>query len=168
MRNQAKSGPRPAHRQRKPGDAVLPARRVSGNGQAAGLFGRYGHPPGRGPPDGRVRSQSIRGIRLSGNAFRFLGVPPLFGRTLQPSDIRATGEPESVTVLSFKRWHDLFGSDTNVLGKTLRLDDQPHTIVGVMPPRFRVVDRRRCLAAHGHGFPGGGRGVSDCAAPGRE
>jgi putative ABC transport system permease protein len=85
---------------------------------------------------GEFDPESIRGIRVSGNAFQFLGVPPLFGRTLQPSDVRSTGEPELVTVLSFRRWQKLFGNDTNILGRTLRLDDQPHTIVGVMPPRF--------------------------------
>ena len=85
---------------------------------------------------GEFAPETLRGIRLSGNAFNFLGVPPLFGRTIQPSDIRPAGEPEPVTVLSFRRWQKLFGSDTNILGKTLRLDDQPHTIIGVMPPRF--------------------------------
>jgi len=85
---------------------------------------------------GEFAPETIRGIRVSGNAFQFLGVPALFGRTLQPSDIRATGEPELVTVLSFKRWQRLFGNDTDILGKTLRLDDQIYTIVGVMPPRF--------------------------------
>src|SRR6266536_4479035 len=93
-----------------------------------------------GPEDvlltGEFAPESIQGIRISGNASRFLAVPPLFGRTIQPSDIRPSGEPEPVTVLSFRRWQRLFGSDTNVLGKTLRLDDQPHTIIGVMPPRF--------------------------------
>src|SRR6266498_1778133 len=85
---------------------------------------------------GEFAPETIRGVRLSGNAFQFLGVPPLLGRTIQPSDIRSTGEPEAVTVLSFRRWQRLFGGDTDVLGKTLRLDDQPHTIIGVMPPRF--------------------------------
>ena len=85
---------------------------------------------------GEFAPESIRGIRLSGNAFNFLGVPPLFGRTIQPSDIRASGEPEWVTVLSFRRWQKLFGNDTNILDKSLRLDDQPHIIIGVMPPRF--------------------------------
>ncbi|HXT38990.1 MAG TPA: ABC transporter permease [Candidatus Angelobacter sp.] len=85
---------------------------------------------------GEFDPESIRAIRVSGNAFQFLGVPPLFGRTIQPSDIRPTGEPELVTVLSFRRWQKLFGNDTNILGKTLRLDDQPHTIIGVMSPRF--------------------------------
>src|SRR5690349_15024347 len=85
---------------------------------------------------GEFDPESIRGIRVSANAFQFLGVPPLFGRTLQPSDIRPTGEPELVAVLSFRRWQKLFGNNRNILGKTLRLDDQPYTIVGVMPPRF--------------------------------
>jgi putative ABC transport system permease protein len=85
---------------------------------------------------GEFAPETIRGVRLSGNAFNFLGVPPLIGRTIQPSDIRATGEPELVTVLSFRRWQRLFGGDPNAVGKTLRLDDQPYTVIGVMPPRF--------------------------------
>src|SRR5215469_56744 len=85
---------------------------------------------------GEFAPETIRGVRLSGNAFNFLGVPPLIGRTIQPSDIRATGEPEVVTVLSFRRWQRLFGGDPNAVGKILRLDDQPYTIIGVMPPRF--------------------------------
>src|SRR5262249_23670084 len=85
---------------------------------------------------GEFAPENIRGIRVSANAFQFLGVPPLFGRSILPSDLRSTGEPELVTVLSFKRWQKLFGMDTNILGKTLRLDDQPYAIVGVMPPRF--------------------------------
>ncbi|MBL9169016.1 MAG: ABC transporter permease [Verrucomicrobiales bacterium] len=85
---------------------------------------------------GDYAPETVTGIRVSANAFQFIGVPPLFGRSIQPSDIRSTGEPEPVTVLSYKRWQKLFGGDTNVLGKTLRLDDQLHTIIGVMPPRF--------------------------------
>src|SRR5437016_6605282 len=78
---------------------------------------------------GEFAPETISGIRLSGNAFNFLGVPPLIGRTIQPSDIRSTGEPELVTVLSFRRWQRLFGGDPNAVGKTLRLDDQPYTII---------------------------------------
>ncbi len=85
---------------------------------------------------GEFAPESFGGIRVSGNAFQFLGVPPLLGRTIQPSDIRPTGEPELVTVLSFKRWQRLFGGDSNILGKTLRLNNETYTIIGVMPPRF--------------------------------
>ena len=92
--------------------------------------------PARALLTGEFAPETISGIRVSGNAFQFLGVPPLFGRTILPTDIQPSGEPESVTVLSFERWQKLFGTDTNILGKTLRLDDQIYTIVGVMPPRF--------------------------------
>jgi len=85
---------------------------------------------------GEFPPETLSGIRVSSNGFQFLGVPPLFGRTIQPSDLRPSGEPELVTVLSFKRWQKLFGNETNILGKTLRLDDQLYSIIGVMPPRF--------------------------------
>jgi len=85
---------------------------------------------------GEFAPENFAGIRVSGNAFNFLGVPPLLGRTIQPSDIRANGEPETVTVISFRRWQKLFAGDPNVMGKTLRLNDEVYTIIGVMPPRF--------------------------------
>ena len=92
--------------------------------------------PGRALLTGEFAPETIGGVRVSANAFHFLGVPPLFGRVIQPSDIQPTGEAELVTVLSFSRWQKLYGNDTNILGKTLRLDDQNYTIIGVMPPRF--------------------------------
>ncbi len=85
---------------------------------------------------GEFAPESFFGVRLSGNAFNFLGVPPVTGRTIQPTDIRADGEAEPVTVLSHKLWVRLFQGDPDAVGKTLRLNGQPHTIVGVMPPRF--------------------------------
>jgi predicted permease len=85
---------------------------------------------------GEFAPETVRAVEVSANAFRFLGVRPLFGRTIEPTDVRSTGEPEPVAVLSFLRWQKLFSNDANVLGKTLRLDDQSYTIIGVMPPRF--------------------------------
>src|SRR5579859_1662232 len=72
---------------------------------------------------GEFAPETVRAVEVSANAFQFLGVRPLFGRTIQLSDVRSTGEAEPVAVLSFLRWQRLFGSDTNILGKTLRLDD---------------------------------------------
>ena len=85
---------------------------------------------------GDFAPETVRTVEVTANAFKFLDVPPIFGRTIQPSDLRSTGEAEPVAVLSYGRWQRLFGSDTNILGKTLRLDDQLYTIIGVMPPRF--------------------------------
>ena len=85
---------------------------------------------------GDFAPESFTGVLLSGNAFNFLGVPPVAGRTLQPSDIRPDGEPEPVVVLSQRLWLRLFDGDPAAIGKSIRLNNRPHTIVGVMPPRF--------------------------------
>jgi hypothetical protein len=58
---------------------------------------------------GEYAPQTLRGIRLSGNAFNFIGVRPLLGRTIQPIDITPGGDPEPVTVISFLLWQKLFG-----------------------------------------------------------
>ena len=85
---------------------------------------------------GEHSPESFGGVLLSANAFNFLGVPPIIGRTLQPSDVHADGTTEPVVVLSHALWLRLFQGSPDALGKTLRLNDRAHTIVGVMPPRF--------------------------------
>ena len=85
---------------------------------------------------GEFAPESFGGVLLSGNAFNFLGVPPVVGRTLQPTDIRPDGQAEPVVVLSHRLWLRLFDGSPAAIGRTLRLNGRPHTIVGVMPPRF--------------------------------
>jgi predicted permease len=85
---------------------------------------------------GNFSPESFGGILLSGNAFNFLGVAPVVGRTIQPTDIRPDGSAEPVAVLSYRLWLRLFQGDNTAIGKTIRLNNQPHTIIGVMPPRF--------------------------------
>jgi putative ABC transport system permease protein len=85
---------------------------------------------------GEFAPESFGGVLMSGNAFNFLGVPAVAGRTIQPSDIRADGEAEPVVVLSHRLWVRLFDASPSAVGRTLRLNGRPHTIVGVMPPRF--------------------------------
>jgi predicted permease len=85
---------------------------------------------------GEFAPESFYGVLLSGNAFNFLGVPPVAGRTIQPTDVRADGQAESVVVLSYRLWFRLFDGNPAAVGRTLTLNGRPHTIVGVMPPRF--------------------------------
>jgi putative ABC transport system permease protein len=85
---------------------------------------------------GEFAPESFGGVLLSGNAFNFLGVPPVAGRTIQPSDIAPDGEAAPVVVLSYRLWFRLFDGNPSAIGRTLRLNGRPHTIVGVMPPRF--------------------------------
>lgn len=71
---------------------------------------------------------------VTGNAFQFLGVPPLLGRGIVPGDGKPGAPP--VFVLSYKVWLSRFGLDPNILGQTFLLNDKPTTLVGVMPKRF--------------------------------
>ena len=85
---------------------------------------------------GEFAPESFFGVLMSGSAFNFLGVPPVIGRTIQPSDIRPDGTPEPVVVLSHRLWRRLFEGSPAAIGRTLQLNARPHTIIGVMPPRF--------------------------------
>jgi predicted permease len=85
---------------------------------------------------GEFAPESVRAVLMTGNAFNFLGVAPVIGRTIQPTDIRSDGEAEPVVVLSHRLWLRLFEGDPSALGRTLRLNSRPYTIIGVMPPRF--------------------------------
>ena len=85
---------------------------------------------------GEFAPESFNGVLLTGNAFNFLGVPPVIGRTIQPSDVRPDGDAEPVVVLSHRLWLRLFEGSPSALGRTMELNGRQHTIVGVMPPRF--------------------------------
>ena len=71
---------------------------------------------------------------VSGSFFETLGARPLLGRVLGPDD--DVPNAESVAVMSYALWSRRFGSDPAIVGRTIRLDDDPTRIVGVMPPSF--------------------------------
>ncbi|HEX6107188.1 MAG TPA: ABC transporter permease [Gemmatimonadales bacterium] len=81
--------------------------------------------------------QRIQAAVVSDNYFKLLGVAPALGRDFTPDD--DAGRIGYVAVISHELWRQRFGGDPGVLGKSVRLDDDPITIVGVMPPGFRHV-----------------------------
>jgi len=85
---------------------------------------------------GGLNPEIVASPQVTGTAFPFLNVSPVLGRGLTPADFQPNGEARAVTVLSFKLWQRLFNGDPAVIGRTVILDDVPHVIVGVMPPRF--------------------------------
>jgi putative ABC transport system permease protein len=66
--------------------------------------------------------------------FRMFGANAVVGRLLQPADSQVA----SVAVLSHGTWVRLFGRDASVVGSTIRINDAPTTIVGVLDPNFTV------------------------------
>jgi putative ABC transport system permease protein len=72
---------------------------------------------------------------VTGTYFSVLGVRPILGRLLAPSDDEGpNGGP--VIVLSFDYWRRAFNADEKVIGQTFSIQDLPYTIVGVAPPGF--------------------------------
>jgi len=83
-------------------------------------------------------SEKIQGTKVTGNFFGMLGVAPVLGRTFSGDESR---RGENAVVLSFGFWQRRFGANKAVLGRTLRLDNQNVTIIGVMPPSFQYPDK---------------------------
>ena len=81
----------------------------------------------------------VTGGRVSDNMFQALGARPLIGRTIEPGDAKAGAA--AVAVLSNALWKARFNSDPGIIGKTIQLDSEPHTIVGVMPAGFGIFSR---------------------------
>jgi len=73
----------------------------------------------------------LRGSLVSPHYFDIFGVKPVLGRTFA-ADEDQLGK-ERVAVLSHALWDSQFGADPNVVGRTILLDGQPHTVIGVLP-----------------------------------
>lgn len=86
------------------------------------------------------RAARVFGYEVSGNYFELLGITPWRGRFIQPSDDQKTGA-SPVVVISYGAWQRQFGSDPAVLGRTVRLNGNPFTIVGIAPPGFIGTER---------------------------
>jgi putative ABC transport system permease protein len=76
---------------------------------------------------------------VSGNYFDVLGVTPAIGRVFNSEDNRSPGDSPYV-VLAYEYWQSRFGGDTSVVGRKLRLNGYPFTIVGVSRQGFRGAD----------------------------
>ena len=83
---------------------------------------------------GADRAERVQGYRITANTLSMLGVEPMLGRSFSPEDGRPGAVP--VAILSHSLWQDRFGTDAGILGQVLTLNDQPHTVVGIMPARF--------------------------------
>ncbi|WP_342379725.1 ABC transporter permease [Myxococcus stipitatus] len=82
--------------------------------------------------------ERLRGASVSANYFQVLGVGAALGTTFQP--VAGETGPRHVVVLSHGLWKRRFGSDPGIIGRSIRLDERSHEVVGVMPERFTLPD----------------------------
>ncbi|MCU1267455.1 MAG: hypothetical protein JWM21_3773 [Acidobacteria bacterium] len=100
--------------------------------QAHSLSGFAAYAFNRFHVSGKEGTDETRGVFVTTNFFDVMGVTPVLGRALQPAD-----EREHVVLLGDELWRRRFNADQSVVGKTLDLNSETFTIIGVMPPSFR-------------------------------
>ena len=98
----------------------------------AGYFAFYG--VGDNLMKGRGEPERLSGVPVSGNFFEVLGVQPQLGRTFSKEETLWNG-PKAV-LLSHQLWQRRFASDPSIVGTALILNEDPHTVVGVLPASF--------------------------------
>lgn len=80
------------------------------------------------------RAERFSGVRLTSNTFSLLGVEPFMGRTLSPDEDFVPDN--DVVLLGYHVWVNRYDRDPQIIGKTLRLNARPTTVIGVMPEDF--------------------------------
>ena len=82
------------------------------------------------------RIEVISGARVTVNFFATFGVQPMFGRAFDNEEGFVNGP--RVVILSHRLWQQRYGGDPRIVGRTLKTDDGAVTVIGVMPPDFKV------------------------------
>ncbi len=79
---------------------------------------------------------TVQTMQQSGNGLEFLGAPAMLGRLWTAQEAPEGVAPPPVAVISFLFWKKHFGAAPDVIGKTLALNHQKYTVIGVVGPRF--------------------------------
>jgi predicted permease len=87
--------------------------------------------------------ERLNGATATPSVFSTLGVPAAIGRTFNPEEGKLGNE--HVAVLSFPLWKNVFGGDTNIVGRDVVMNGANYRVVGVMPESFFFPDRKTQL-----------------------
>lgn len=83
-------------------------------------------------------AERVDGETVSDDYFRILGVDAAVGRTFSAEE-QATPDGSPVALLSWDLWQRRYGGDESIVGRDVRIDDQPFTVVGVLPRGFQGI-----------------------------
>lgn len=84
---------------------------------------------------GGDRAERVRAAQATPNFFHLLGVHAAAGRVFDATDGQA--DTQRLAVVSHRMWRERLGADPGAVGRSVRLDSQDHTIVGVLPETFQ-------------------------------
>ncbi len=105
------------------------------NRSLAGVAGYYAfYSPGDAVLTKSNESRRLTRVPVTCNFFPFLGVTPRLGRSFNADECRDESAPTAM--LTEKTWRDQFAADPSIAGRTITLNDQPVTVIGVLPASF--------------------------------
>src|SRR5689334_15049106 len=87
---------------------------------------------------GDGQPEKVYALGVTESFFPLLGVEPTLGRVLAPEDDRPGAA--KVAVISYGLWQSRYGGEASVIGRDILLNDEKHTVVGVMPKDFQFLD----------------------------
>jgi predicted permease len=96
---------------------------------------------------GSGEPESIPAARVSSEFFSVFGAKPALGRTFTAAEDQPGAD--RVIVLSHQLWKTRFGGDASIVGREIRLNDQPYRVLGVMGPEMRIPDFSRAWVPTG-------------------
>ena len=108
------------------------AQRMQSLSALAGYFAFYG--VGDTVLSSGGEPERLSAVPVTQNFFDVLGVRPALGRNF--NEIESKWQGPKAVILSHSLWARRFGANTNIVGTALTLDDEPYTVVGVLPPSF--------------------------------
>ena len=108
--------------------------------QQRSFIGIAAHYGGTVNVSGAEKAERYDGAWVTADLFDVLQVRPQLGRTFRRDE--ETPGLGNVAVLSYSMWQDRFAGDPQILGKSIRANGQPYTVIGVMPPKFRYPDNQ--------------------------
>src|SRR6202790_3230136 len=89
---------------------------------------------------GKGEPEAVSANRATANYFSVIGAAPELGRTFSVGEDQP-GHDRGV-LLDYRFWERKFGSDPHIIGKSIRLNGQEHTVIGVLPKRFQIMSFR--------------------------
>ena len=101
---------------------------------------------------GADEPERVRGLRITANFFRTLGVKPALGRDFLAEEDEPGGS--AVLLLSHRLWERRFGADPAVVGRTVPLNGRGHVVVGVLPPGVVAYEEAQAFVPLGPVKPG--------------
>jgi predicted permease len=105
---------------------------------------------------GTEMAERIGGAVVSAETFDVIGIHPAIGRGFVAADDRIGAPP--VVLLSDALWNRRYGADRRIVGQTIRVNGIPHTVIGVMPARFKFPEFAELWTPV---TPNAGRGTRD-------